>query len=72
MTPKVNYIVSSNGEKLFVQLPVKDWEKLMAEHRRLITEAKFKSRLRSAIKDSEMIRDGKKETVLLNDFLNEM
>jgi len=72
MLPKVNYIVNGKGEKLFVQVSVKDWEKLIAEHERLKSSAEFRNNLRDAFRESEQIRRGEKSAVTLNELLNEL
>lgn len=72
MLPKVNYIVNGKGEKLFVQIAVKDWDKLIAEHRRLKSLIDFRKGLQDAFRESEQIRRGEKSAVTLGAFLNEL
>jgi len=72
MLPKVNYIVDGKGEKLFVQVSVKDWEKLIVEHEQLKSFAEFRNNLRDSFRESEKIRRGEKPTVSLNEFLDEL
>lgn len=57
---------------MFVQLPVEDWNKLMSERDRLISESKFRGKLRRAIKESELIHRGEAKGVTLDKFLEEM
>ena len=72
MVPKVNYIVNGAGERLYVQLAVKDWDKLMSEHERLVSTAKFRNRLQNAFTESEQIERGEKSPVTLSEFLDEL
>ncbi|MGI8642424.1 MAG: hypothetical protein ACR2MG_21045 [Pyrinomonadaceae bacterium] len=72
MLPKVNYIVNGKGEKLFVQIAVKDWDKLIAEHQRLKTLIDFRNDLQDAFRESEQIRRGEKPAITLGAFLNEL
>lgn len=72
MLPKVNYIVDGKGEKLFVQIAVRDWEKLISEHQRLKNLSDFRSNLQDAVCESEQIRRGEKSSVTLSAFLDEL
>lgn len=72
MTNELTYIVNGAGERLFVQIPVRDWDKLMSERKRLIAESKFKKSLSRALDESEAIRTGKVKAMSFNDFLNEL
>lgn len=72
MSPKVNYIVDGKGEKLFVQIAVKDWDKIIAENRRLKSLVDFRNNLQTAFRESEQIRRGEKSAVTLSEFLDEL
>jgi len=72
MSPKVNYIVDGKGEKLFVQVAVKDWDKIVAENQRLKSLVDFRNNLQNAFCESEQIRRGEKPAVSLNEFLDEL
>jgi hypothetical protein len=72
MLPKVNYIVDGKGEKLFVQIAVKDWDKIIAENQRLKSLIDFRQNLQDAFHESEQIRRGEKPAVTLSEFLNEL
>ena len=72
MSPKVNYIVNGNGEKLFVQIAVKDWDKIVAENQRLKSLVDFRNNLQDAFRESEHIRCGEKPAVTLGEFINEL
>lgn len=72
MSPNVTYIVNGRGERVFVQLPVEDWNKLMSERERLVSESKLRSKLRRAIRESERIHRGESKGVTLDKFLDEM
>ena len=72
MSTKVNYIVNGKGEKLFVQIPVKEWDKLIAENQRLKSLINFRNNLQDAFQESEQIRRGEKPAIILGAFLNEL
>lgn len=72
MSSNVTYIVNGRGERLFVQLPVDDWNRLMVERERLAFENKFRKRLRRALKESERIHNGEAPAVSLGEFLDEI
>jgi len=72
MPTKVNYIVNGKGEKLFVQIAVKDWDKLIAENQRLKSLVDFRNNLQDAFQESEQIRRGEKPAVTLGAFLDEL
>ena len=72
MSPKVNYIVDGRGEKLFVQVAVKDWDKIVAENKRLKSLFDFRNDLQDALRESEQIRRGDRRGVALSDFLDEL
>lgn len=72
MPTKVNYIVNGKGEKLFVQIAVKDWDKLIAENQRLKSLVDFRHNLQDAFQESEQIRRGEKPAVTLGAFLDEL
>ena len=72
MVPKVNYIVNGDGEKLFVQMSVRDWDKLMTEHQRLVASVKFRNNLQTALNESVEIERGKTSGVTLSEFLDEL
>lgn len=72
MSTKVNYIVNAKGEKLFVQIAVKDWEKLIAENNRLKSLIEFRNDLQNAFRESEQIRRGEVSAVTLGEFLDEL
>lgn len=68
----LTYIVNDAGERLFVQLPVEEWDKLMSERDKLIAERKFRNGLRAALKDADRIHRGKKRGTTLKELLHEM
>lgn len=72
MASELTYIVNGSGERLFVQIPVRDWDKLMSERKRLLCESKFKKTLKRAIDESEQLLSGEIEPVLFCDFLSRL
>lgn len=49
--PKANYIVDSQGQKVFVQLSVQEWEQLIQEFRRMEGLLSFKNKLKNAFRE---------------------
>lgn len=72
MLPKVNYIINGKGEKLYIQIAVKDWDKLMSEHQRMVSSVNFRNNLQDAFTESEQIERGEKPVVTLSEFLDEL
>jgi len=69
---KLNYVVDDEGKPVFVQIPIQEWTKFLEEHRRLTALLAFKERFNTAFREVRDIRNGKKKTVTLSDFLNEL
>ncbi len=72
MATEINYIVNGKGEKLFIQIAVKDWNKLIAENKRLKSLIDFRDNLQESLQESEQIRRGEKPAVTLSAFLDEL
>jgi len=70
--PNANYVVDNQGQKVFVQLSVQDWEKFVHEYRRMQNLLSFKKKLKSAIREVRQIQRGEMAGVPLNEFLNEL
>jgi len=72
MTFNLQYVTGKNGEPKAVQVPIKEWERLMKEYKKTKQISKFKNDLSEAITEIEAIKKGKKKAVLLKDFLNDL
>jgi tmRNA-binding protein len=70
--PNANYVVDNQGQKVFVQLSVQDWEKFVHEYRRMQNLLSFKKKLKSAFREVRQIQRGEMTGVPLNEFLNEL
>lgn len=70
--PNAQYVVDSQGQKVFVQVPVKDWEKLIHEFKRIKSLLSFQKKLRTAFKEVGQIQRGEKEGQTLSAFLDEL
>lgn len=70
--PQANYVVDSQGQKIFVQLTVQDWEKFVEEFRQMQNLASMKKKLKSAFLEIRQIQQGKKAGTPLTEFLNEL
>jgi hypothetical protein len=55
-----------------VQLPQRDWEKVLAELRRYEQTLKLRSDLKSALDDVARMRSGKAAKQTLDEFLKEL
>jgi len=72
MTFNLQYVTGRNGTPKAVQVPIKEWERLMKDYAHAKQMSKLKNDLREAITEIENIKKGKKKPVLLKDFLNEL
>jgi hypothetical protein len=70
--PNTNFVVDSEGQKVFVQLSVQDWEKFVREYRRIESLLAFKKKIKTAFREIQQIQRGEKQGKPLNEFLNEL
>ncbi len=70
--PKTHYVVDNQGEKIFVQLNLQDWENFVGEFQRIENLLSFKNKLKNAFREVRQIQKGEKKATTLNDFLNEL
>jgi hypothetical protein len=69
--PKANYVVNEQGEKIFVQLSIEDWQKFIKEYKR-IKKQQLKSIFKKSLLEITQIQTGNKKGTTLNDFLHEI
>ena len=68
----LHYVNDSNGKTQSVQLPLTDWEKLLARIKKYEQTLKIKSNLNEAFRQVAQLRKSKAKKPTLNDFLNEL
>lgn len=68
--PKANYVVDHQGQKMFVQLSLQDWENFVAEFKRMKNLLVMKNKLKDAFREVRQIQKGEKQGTSSNDFLN--
>lgn len=72
MAFNLQYVTGKNGQPKAVQIPIKEWEKLMNDYKHVKQLSKLKHDLSNAITEIEELKKGKKKPVLLKDFLDEL
>lgn len=70
--PQTNYVVDNQGEKIFVQLTVEDWEKFLNEFKHIENMLLLKKKLKNAFREIGQIQKGERKGTTFNDFLNEL
>ncbi len=68
----LQYVSDSDGKTQSVQLPVTEWEKLLAKLNKYEQTLKIKSDLQEAFDQVTQLRKSKKKKQTLKDFLNEL
>ena len=72
MTFNLQYINGKNGRPKAVQVPIKEWEKLIQDYKHVKQISKMRNNLAEAISEIEELKKGKRKPILLKDFLNEL
>ncbi len=72
MTFNLQYINDKRGRPKAVQVPIKEWEKLIHDYKHVKQISKMRNNLTEAIEEIEELKKGKRKPVLLKDFLNEL
>ncbi|TAE10429.1 MAG: hypothetical protein EAZ95_14780 [Bacteroidetes bacterium] len=70
--PQTNYVLDNQGQKVFVQLSVQDWERFVGEFKQLESMLLLKDKLKNAFREVRQIQKGEKQATTLHDFLNEL
>lgn len=65
----VDYLNDKDGNVKAVQLPLRDWEKVLSELKRYEQAIKLRFDLKAALKDVEKMRAGKAPKQTLDEFL---
>ena len=68
----IQYVSDSQGKTQSIQLPLTEWEKLLAKLNKYEQTLKIKSDLKEAFSLVDQLQKSKKKKQTLNDFLNEL
>jgi NADH dehydrogenase FAD-containing subunit len=68
----LQYVNDSSGKIQSVQVPVTEWEKLMAKLKKYEQTLKIKTDLKDAFEEVAQLRKSKAKRQTLKDFLNEL
>ncbi|TAH29053.1 MAG: hypothetical protein EAZ06_08075 [Cytophagales bacterium] len=66
----LQFLTNNKGEKVAVQIPIAEWDALNQKLKHLEQFEQLKEGFKSAFREWEQIKQGKKEIVTLKDFLN--
>ena len=72
LIPQTNYVVDSQGQKVFVQVAVQDWENLITELNKLRNLLVFKTKLKNAFREVRQIQRGEKMGTPLSQLIDEL
>ena len=72
MKIELQYVNDSEGKTQSVQLPLTDWEKVLAKLKKYEQTLKIKSELKQAFEQVAQLHKSKTKKQTLNDFLNEL
>ncbi len=70
-TIKIQYLTNEHGEKTAVQIPYKEWIKLLQDYTRLKHLAPLKKEITDGLLDLIAIEQEKSKEITLSEFLNE-
>ena len=68
----LQYVSDGDGKNQSVQLPLTDWEKVLAKLKKYEQTLKIKTDLQEAFEQVAQLRKSKTKKQSLNDFLNEL
>ena len=68
----LQYLSDSTGKTQSVQLPLTDWEKVLAKLKKYEQALKIKTDLQEAFKEVAELKKSKAKKQSLNEFLNEV
>jgi hypothetical protein len=72
MKSAIQYVSDKNGNMQAVQLPLVEWQKLMAKLKKYEQILKLKSDLKDAFSEVEKMQKGHLKKQTLSDFLHEL
>ena len=64
--PEANYVVDTQGQKVFVQVSIQDWENLIHEIKRMEDLLAFKVKLKEAFREVRQIKRGEIQGISLS------
>lgn len=70
--PEANYVIDTQGHKVFVQVSIQDWENLIQEIERLENLLAFKAKLKEAFREVRQIKRGEIQGISLSELIDEM
>lgn len=70
--PQANYVTNQQGQRIFVQISVQEWENFVNEYKRIENLLLMKHKLKNAFREIRQIQKGEKKGTTLTDFLNEL
>lgn len=68
----IQYVSDSKGRAKAVQIPIREWDRLVAKLREYEQQLTLGSDLTAAFEEVELMRSGKMPKQSLTDFLNEL
>ncbi len=68
----LQYVSDPNGRLYAVQLPITEWEKVLARIKKYEQILKLKSDIREALNEVHQLKSSKKRKQTLTEFLNEL
>lgn len=68
----LQYVTDNEGKTQSVQMPITDWEKLLARLKKYEQTLKIKTDLKEAFEQVAQLRKSKEKKQTLNDFINEL
>lgn len=68
--PQTSYVIDNHGQKMFVQMSVKEWEAFLNNFKKLESMNTFKNKLKNAFREVKEIQNGVKKGTTLSQFLN--
>jgi hypothetical protein len=71
MQKNIQYVMDQKGNKIAVQVPLDDWNKLLKDYKKLKQYHRLKRDLSEAFDEIKKIENGEIEPETLEDFLNE-
>ena len=67
----INYLTDSQGNRVAVQIPFREWSELIRDYNRLNQYHRLKMTLKKSLHEIEEIENGKKSASTLSEFLDE-
>ena len=72
MTFNLQYVTAKNGQPKAVQVPIREWERLLKDYKHIKQLSKLRNDLTEAFMEIEQMKKRRRKTFLLKDFLDEL